>query len=391
MGRAARRVARARSRTRASGDDPEAPGRPRRHAPRLRRGRSVLARGRGGAVPRRPRLRRAGRRVGRRGGAARRPSTVAWSRSCTPARSSSSPDVCRDAGEAIGALRGLRRAVLATGAGLLGAGTHPSARRGRGRHHRQGALRAHPRPARRRGRRRRRRHPRPRGHAGRRRRHPRLQRPAPPPAAAAGAGRQLPLPPRARHRAGLRPRGDHARLAAHRRPARDARLRGLLPLQRAAGARRRRAGLHVVLVEAAARTRAWARWRSARSTPSPRWTTCRRSSRWPTASRATRPPPTRPRSRRTRSSRRPRSGPPGGASRRGCPTPTARSARSPGCSRRRSSSWRARRPSWATGASWTRCGRLVEAGGGAGRQRAAHAIGGMPTLLRETVATTARV
>ena len=34
---------------------------------------------------------------------------------------------------------------------------------------------------------------------------------------------------------------------------------------------------------------------------------------------------------------------------------------------------------------------LVEAGGGAGRQRAAHAIGGMPTLLRETVATTARV
>jgi carboxylate-amine ligase len=36
-------------------------------------------------------------------------------------------DVCRSAGEAVGALRGLRRAVLATGAGLLGSGTHPSA------------------------------------------------------------------------------------------------------------------------------------------------------------------------------------------------------------------------------------------------------------------------
>ncbi len=39
-------------------------------------------------------------------------------------------DVCATAGEAIGALRGLRRAVLATGAGLLGAGTHPSAAEG---------------------------------------------------------------------------------------------------------------------------------------------------------------------------------------------------------------------------------------------------------------------
>jgi len=36
-------------------------------------------------------------------------------------------DVCRSAGEAVGALRGLRRAVLETGAGLLGSGTHPSA------------------------------------------------------------------------------------------------------------------------------------------------------------------------------------------------------------------------------------------------------------------------
>jgi carboxylate-amine ligase len=35
--------------------------------------------------------------------------------------------VCRSAGEAVDALRGLRRAVLATGAGLVGSGTHPSA------------------------------------------------------------------------------------------------------------------------------------------------------------------------------------------------------------------------------------------------------------------------
>jgi carboxylate-amine ligase len=39
-------------------------------------------------------------------------------------------DVCRTAGEAVGALGGLRRAVLATGAGLLGSGTHPTALEG---------------------------------------------------------------------------------------------------------------------------------------------------------------------------------------------------------------------------------------------------------------------
>jgi glutamate---cysteine ligase / carboxylate-amine ligase len=39
-------------------------------------------------------------------------------------------DVCRSAGEAVGTLGGLRRAVLATGAGLLGSGTHPSATEG---------------------------------------------------------------------------------------------------------------------------------------------------------------------------------------------------------------------------------------------------------------------
>jgi carboxylate-amine ligase len=36
-------------------------------------------------------------------------------------------DVCRRAGEAVGALAAMRRAVLATGGGLLGSGTHPSA------------------------------------------------------------------------------------------------------------------------------------------------------------------------------------------------------------------------------------------------------------------------
>jgi carboxylate-amine ligase len=39
-------------------------------------------------------------------------------------------DVCRSAGQAVAALGGLRRAVLATGAGLLGSGTHPSALEG---------------------------------------------------------------------------------------------------------------------------------------------------------------------------------------------------------------------------------------------------------------------
>lgn len=39
-------------------------------------------------------------------------------------------DVCRGAGEATGTLGGLRRAVLATGAGLIGSGTHPSALEG---------------------------------------------------------------------------------------------------------------------------------------------------------------------------------------------------------------------------------------------------------------------
>jgi carboxylate-amine ligase len=39
-------------------------------------------------------------------------------------------DVCHSVGEAIGVLGALRRAVLATGAGLLGSGTHPSAGEG---------------------------------------------------------------------------------------------------------------------------------------------------------------------------------------------------------------------------------------------------------------------
>src|SRR5215213_3908566 len=36
--------------------------------------------------------------------------------------------VCDTAGEAVAELEGLRRALVATGAGIMGAGTHPSAR-----------------------------------------------------------------------------------------------------------------------------------------------------------------------------------------------------------------------------------------------------------------------
>jgi carboxylate-amine ligase len=39
-------------------------------------------------------------------------------------------DVCRTAGEAVGTLGGLRRAVIASGAGVLGSGTHPTAAEG---------------------------------------------------------------------------------------------------------------------------------------------------------------------------------------------------------------------------------------------------------------------
>jgi carboxylate-amine ligase len=39
-------------------------------------------------------------------------------------------DICANAGQAMGMLGGLRRAVVATGAGLLGSGTHPSAAEG---------------------------------------------------------------------------------------------------------------------------------------------------------------------------------------------------------------------------------------------------------------------
>jgi hypothetical protein len=80
---------------------------------------------------------------------------------------------------------------------------------------------------------------------------PRVQRAAPPPPAAAGAGGQLAVSSRPRHRSGLGPRGDDPRLAALGRAARDARLRGVLRHGGAAGARRRRARLHVVLLEAA--------------------------------------------------------------------------------------------------------------------------------------------
>ncbi len=39
-------------------------------------------------------------------------------------------DVCANVADAVGVLQGLRRSVLATGAGLIGAGTHPTAKEG---------------------------------------------------------------------------------------------------------------------------------------------------------------------------------------------------------------------------------------------------------------------
>ena len=73
-------------------------------------------------------MRRSTRRRPSRSGSGR--SRGGWSASSTPASSSSSPTSATSAGEAIDALDGLRRAVVATGAGLLGSGTHPSAAEG---------------------------------------------------------------------------------------------------------------------------------------------------------------------------------------------------------------------------------------------------------------------
>jgi gamma-glutamyl:cysteine ligase YbdK (ATP-grasp superfamily) len=130
-------------------------------------------------------------------------------------------DVCRSAGEAVGALRGLRRAVLETGAGLLGSGTHPSAIEGEaeitdkegyerirellgdavatpvaGLHIHVGMPDADGDPG--------------------------LQRSATPSAVAAGAGRELAVSPWSRYWSGVRSGGDDARLAAFGCAARDA-------------------------------------------------------------------------------------------------------------------------------------------------------------------------
>ena len=70
----------------------------------------------------------ADQRVDGRPGAPR-PGRRQVERSCTPARSSSSPASARAPARRSRA-RGLRRAVIATGAGLLGSGTHPSAAEG---------------------------------------------------------------------------------------------------------------------------------------------------------------------------------------------------------------------------------------------------------------------
>ena len=239
--------------------------------PRLRVGPTLHGRRRGGAVPRRPGHRRAGQRLDGGPRAARRRSTAAVERELHACQVELITDVCaqrRRGGRARS--RGLRRAVLGDRRRAARLRDPPGGRRGRRRDHRQGALRAHPRPARRRRRHAGRRAAHPRRHARRRDRDPRLQRPAPPPAAAAGARRQLAVPPRPRHRPGLGARGDDARLAALGRAARDARLRGLLrdgarcspapptcPTTRGSGG-------------SCARTRGSAPSRSARSTRRPR-------------------------------------------------------------------------------------------------------------------------
>ncbi len=217
---------------------------------RVRLGPAVHGRRRGGAVPGRSADRGADQRLDGRPGAGRAgPGDGGARAACLPARAHHRGLRQRERGD-----RRARRAAASRRRHRRRAARlrHPSlCRRGRLRDHRQGALRAHPLPARRRGGHAGRRPAHPRGDARRRDGDPRLQRAAPPSAAAAGAGRQLALPPRSRHGPGLGARGDAARVAALGRAARHARLRGLLRHGRPAGARGGRAGLHVVLVEAA--------------------------------------------------------------------------------------------------------------------------------------------
>ena len=293
-------------------------------------------------------------------------------------------DVCRSAAEAVATLAGLRRAVLATGAGLLGSGTHPSALEGeaeitdKARYERirellgdavatpVGGLHIH------------------------------VGMPDAETAIRAfnGLRRHLPLlqalaansPFRHGRDTGLASAREvtHARLAALGRAARDARLRGLRAVERAARPRRRRAGLHLVLVEAApapaTRDRRGPRARRAGLARGHR--RARRAHALPGAPRrrGRRACPTRrPRSSRRASFRAARFG-----VEAGFPTPTATCGRSRELLDEALEAARAARARTRLRAtSSTGFPALLARGGGAGRQRALYAIGGMDALLRE--------
>ena len=267
-------------------------------------------------------------------------------------------------------MRGLRRAVAATGAGLLGAGTHPAPPRATRRSPTRSATSASATCSGTRPRRRSRGCTSTSGCPTRRRRS------APSTACAAtclarGPRRELALPPRPRHRPRLRPRDDHARLAALRRPAGDARLRRLL----------RTSALLCRAADVPDYTWFWWKVR-----PHPRLGTVEiraldvqasledtRGARRPDA--LPRPPRRRsdagPRpTRRPSCSRRARSAPRGSASAPSCPAPTARGARSRRGSTRRSSSPPARRGARLRGGARGRVRRLV-----ARRRRRAAARG----------------
>ena len=107
--------------------DPEPGDRDQR---RIRVWRAVHDRRRGGAVPGRPGDRPAGELVGRRAGSGSASSTARVERELHACQIELVTDICTRAGDAVDRLAGLRRAVLATGTGLLGSGTHPSAPEG---------------------------------------------------------------------------------------------------------------------------------------------------------------------------------------------------------------------------------------------------------------------
>ena len=298
-------------------------------------------------------------------------------------------EVCDSASAAIEALDGLRRAVVATGVGLLGSGTHPSAAEGdseitdKERYERIRYLLgdavgdAGRRPA----------HP--RGDARFRDGDPRLQRAAPPSAAAAGAGRQLALPPRSRH--GLASARE-VTLRGWPRSGAPRAMRDFEDFCATAALLARAAdvpGLHVVLVEAAPapapRDRRDPRARRAGLARGHRRAGRPRRTAWPAT------PP----------SANPALDPPAEVLEEGM----FRAARFGVAAELPDPDGRLRPVSELLEAALDEAGghadelqcaaaldelpALLQRGGGAGRQRAAHEIGGMGALLRELTEVTA--